>query len=778
MRGLGWLLGVLLVVGSSAWAESPQLAQARAEKDAAYARYTRLVTEGGEGDVQAALAAYRAAKARLDALQAQDAAAPVTAAAPIAAAAAGPAGERAAVLAALGGFLDAQARGDVAGVRAQLALAHLSPPQLAQVEQVLTRVVARMRLAELQWRVLALGVSGDVALVRYQYRLTQVVGAERLPQAGGMVAFLLREGESWKLLQIVVDEALTQATFDRVDAPLAQRPRSGHAALSCAAPGPSPGLVDPIAYWEALDACIDQWHVDAGKLKRDAVFSAVGMVPLAGDLVSSTYTLYERLKGVLVELPADIAEGQTDVVLLDLALVGCGGLQVLTELVPGADSQSDALEASVDHARFVTQQRHRYLELMRQVRAEDFAALKKYLIQRYPSPAAFERARRELHYRVAADWHGRWRALRGIDLLADGFMREDAEWLFEIGAELVIDRERQQKGYAAAVDLGLRTDRQSAYVPLRLTAHARGDASRGDPLLGPLDLKSWPGYVMYPLGCAPGERVLSVRLADGSATEDLRVRNLPYNLISAVGLEGWPAGAEGRLDVGQRLAGLRLQVALQQPADGPQVTPPDLLGSPCVHRGLRDRSVLGVDGEGEGAAMRLTLNGLAAGESALLFRFDATQTTPARELAIPVSVVDRAQATIQLDGEWTLTLTLTATTRKSAGAPRTEAERRAARDSLGLTAAAPPPLGESAQLRVALAGTLLRVWNAEESSWALLAQAQPLTVGGRAHLQLEAGDWEGLALSGQLDGDARQLAGELSVSDGAERDRYHAQLTR
>ncbi len=50
--------------------------------------------------------------------------------------------------------------------------------------------------------------------------------------------------------------------------------------------------------------------------------------------------------------------------------------------------------------------------IMRQVRAENFLGLKKYLFQRFPSRAAFERARRELHYRTAADWHHRFRAVQ------------------------------------------------------------------------------------------------------------------------------------------------------------------------------------------------------------------------------------------------------------------------------------------------------------------------------------------------------------------------------
>ena len=57
--------------------------------------------------------------------------------------------------------------------------------------------------------------------------------------------------------------------------------------------------------------------------------------------------------------------------------------------------------------------------------------------------------------------------------------------------------------------------------------------------------------------CAPGERLLSVRL--------------PYNLFDAVALHGWPSAAEGQWEVGLTVAGLRLQVTMRQPESTPLV---------------------------------------------------------------------------------------------------------------------------------------------------------------------------------------------------------------
>ncbi len=71
--------------------------------------------------------------------------------------------------------------------------------------------------------------------------------------------------------------------------------------------------------------------------------------------------------------------------------------------------------------------------------------------------------------------------------------------------------------------------------------------------------------------CAPGERLLSVRLAEGTSTEDVLVRNLPYNLFDAVALHGWPSAAEGQWEVGLTVAGLRLQVTMRQPESTPLV---------------------------------------------------------------------------------------------------------------------------------------------------------------------------------------------------------------
>jgi hypothetical protein len=51
--------------------DGDRLDAARQRRDAAYGRYTRLVTEGGEGSVQDALAEYRAAVEALKAVEAE-----------------------------------------------------------------------------------------------------------------------------------------------------------------------------------------------------------------------------------------------------------------------------------------------------------------------------------------------------------------------------------------------------------------------------------------------------------------------------------------------------------------------------------------------------------------------------------------------------------------------------------------------------------------------------------------------------------------------------------
>ena len=93
-----------------------------------------------------------------------------------------------------------------------------------------------------------------------------------------------------------------------------------------------------------------------------------------------------------------------------------------------------------------------------------------------PNFQLFERARRELHYRTAADWHGRWPALRGID---QPWLREDGQGRPELILLLPLTDERGAAGLLARLDEALRE--HGGLVGAGVVAHQQAVTGQGLP---------------------------------------------------------------------------------------------------------------------------------------------------------------------------------------------------------------------------------------------------------------------------------------------------------
>lgn len=694
--------------------------------------------------------------------------------------------QRQPVLDALRALLDAQGRGDHAALRASVTRAGLTAAQARQMDAALQRNPPP-RFKNLELVPHAVGISGDYALVRYQYRMTVQTPAGESPQSGGNLALLVRESDGWKVQQIVVDEALTLASY-RLVAVASAKPRESAAA--CATPARGPGLLDPDEFRQQANAAIDAWHVDEGKLTRDTVYSAFGHIWLVGDVISSGYTAYERLRTLAVELPADVRTGNAEAALLDITLVAWGGVQVVAEVVPYVDNLTDLAESSLESWRYNAVQRFSYLELLKQLQRADYAKLPKYLILRPTDAAQHALLCSSLHLYRASDWHGRWPALRGIDILSDALLRSDPRLVFSVGVELAILKSDNETHFTLARDLGLPIarsgphDDEIAYVPLDVTRLVKGDTSSGDGVLTDFSMPTRVPYVLYRSSCARGEMSVRLLMQDLSGTEPVRVRNLPFNLIRGAHLVGGAFGQaqDAPLQVGQRVDGIRIEAELSPAEQGLTVLPPEILKSSCVGHRQLNPEVLSIDTVGAWPAMTLTLQGLAAGSSTLQFHFAATGALPALVVPLPVTVMDpRADLQVSIDGEWTMQLSLMHTTRSRGKAPQTDAERRAARDSLNLTGNDQGPVfGDSAIVRVRFDGGRMTLQLPDDGSWGDFGSYALSSGDGGIQVQLSGGSDASEALEGQLKGSAQALAGTLGVRDaqGIEVDVYRAQLTR
>lgn len=553
-------------------------------------------------------------------------------------------GERQAVLAALTALIDAQARGDASAMQAALATAHLTGEERQTLSDALARTAGKLALRELQIVPHAIGISGggQWALLRYQYQFSILAGGEVTPQAGGNLALLHKEAGGWKVQQIVVDELLTLASFELPGNP-ALTQRGAAAAAACGARGG--GLMQPQVVKDAMNQAVDQaisnWRVDETKIAHDAIFSAYGRVPFVGDSVANAYTVYERMKTLLVEVPADFKAGNAQAVMLDIILISWGGVQVVAEYVPGADNATDAIESALDTTRYNTVQRFNYLSLLRQLGKLDFSALPKYLVFRPVSREQRRLIEASLHGRTARQWHGRWPALQAIDVLDDQLLRASPRLVFSIGAEWAIARADSEAMFELARGLGASTPaattpaEETAYIGLDLTRLALADRSSGDPVLGEFQLTAHARNLAWRLSCQRGTQILKVQLRDGSETQPVTVRNLPFSLIRAIGVGG---SDTLEIAVDEQRTALHVDANLAPAPDGLEVRAPEILKSACVRRRLTGTDLIEAGINDEWPQATLNIKGRQAGVAALEFSWPASQELPAMTLPLLVNV--------------------------------------------------------------------------------------------------------------------------------------------
>lgn len=546
-----------------------------------------------------------------------------------------------AIVAALRRLIDAQARSDAAAMQAALATAHLEHNELQMLTTALARTTAGLRLHAVQIEPQAIGVSagGQWALLRYRYGFDVEAGGQRLPQSGGNLALLRREADAWKVQQIVPDEELTQATLESAGSVPVARRVSDHKRAACA--GRGAGLLEPEAVRDAMSRAIAGWRVDEAKLGNDAFYSAFGRIPIVGDTVANSYTTYERIKTLAVELPSDYRAGNLQAVFLDVTLVAWGGVQFVAEYVPLADNATDLVETAIENYRYNSVQRFNLVQLQARLRGLDFADLPKYLFIRPSSREQHDRIGRTVHGLKARDWHGRWPALRALDVLDDELLRHSPRLAFSVGAEWPIARADNESLYEIARAIGASVPYAStpagevAYVGLDLTRMVLSDDSTGDPVFGLFQHTGLARPVAYTLSCERGTQELKVRLSDGSTTAPVTVRNLPFSLIQAVHIDG---ADSLDLAVGESRQSLVVGVTLATAPDGLQVHPPAILKSACVKRRLLGTDVVDAEIDNEWPQARLNLQGHAPGTAVLEFHWPATTGMTAMTLPLMVNI--------------------------------------------------------------------------------------------------------------------------------------------
>jgi tetratricopeptide (TPR) repeat protein len=526
-----------------------------------------------------------------------------------------------------------QVRGDAEAMMAEAALDLFDDNAREISRKTLGTVCAKLALSEFKFEPVATGYStdGTMALTRFRYSVTAKVGGGNFPQAGGSMALLVKRGGGWKIHTIAADELLTlqvleetgglnapssdaQSSLLQMPGPVwpghASMPQTGsplqpprqilYAVYTGAAPpvvlAQSPPraasrerLVDIKRVNDAINKSMLKWHVDEGKIARDEFYSAWGHVPIIGDVLSSGYTVTERINTVMNELPQDIKDGNVTAALTDIGITAWGVVQVAAEPFPGLDSLTDQVEVVIDQYRYHHVQRHNYYKVYRKVMNSNFRDDPKYLFLRYTSKyMPVEGEARDVKQERYPEWTGRWPALKRLTILTDRWMRAKSPIVFDIALDMTVKRSESEDIYEAMKSLGAMTKRsgsfddQVARLEVRMTSLAARDVSSGAPIMTNFRLAGKP-YAAYDLACNRGLQKLVVEMKDGSRTQPVDVDNLVLNAIAGFQLQ-LPDGRKvesHKLNQDDRVSKAKL-VPVMAKQDKYRVEPPELTGLECL----------------------------------------------------------------------------------------------------------------------------------------------------------------------------------------------------
>ena len=178
-----------------------------------------------------------------------------------------------------------------------------------------------------------------------------------------------------------------------------------------------------------------------------------------------------------------------------------------------------------------------------------------------------------------------------------------------------------------------------AYLPLRLTRMAHGDASSGAEVLKKFHAPERVPHIAYQLGCERGTQSLSVLLSDGTRTEPVQVENMAYNAVQDIQLL-LPDGKKTnrvKLKVGQRIESARL-VAVMASHPRFTLTAPELTGLSCLRDDLRGQEYVSVKRLGKWPGATVTIEALKPGVAVLELEYPGPRDAPPVRASIALEV--------------------------------------------------------------------------------------------------------------------------------------------
>jgi uncharacterized protein (TIGR03437 family) len=443
--------------------------------------------------------------------------------------------------------LEAQARGDVAGLLSHAAQEGYSEAGKQAAVKIFETVRRNATFSDFQFTHLATAPGDKVTVVRGLVSAAVATHQGRFPMTRGVLAYLRKENGVWRIVTLGPDELLNQELYE-----------SG-AFAKLAGAGRAANVVDLGRLNDTITEALKKGHIDEARLTLDVFFASVGRVPVYGDAAAQVYQFIDTGSNAWATVQEVWANGWGPIGLIKVKQVGAGILQIVTEPIPGVDTQADLIQASLEQLGHNLEVARALNEVRATVRKLELAEVKvnprfyQGAAVLFSNPAGVE---------VEAESNNPVRYSYGtpvgqIRLTAPAVL--DQTISLQVAGEIAFDADSPAVPLIRIV--GGEARGNLYYLPVDVTYLVEKDVSEFDAVLDGYDRfrspDSMSGVVRWVATCRRGLQELRVRLRNGESTQRVLVRNDFMNEIDRFQIQGISASPIG-LRVGQSLSGLRV----------------------------------------------------------------------------------------------------------------------------------------------------------------------------------------------------------------------------
>lgn len=441
--------------------------------------------------------------------------------------------------------LEAQARGDVAGFAAQLEMDRYGEAAKKDAMGMFGVIQSRAAVTNFQFTHLAtaMGDLGTLAAVRAQVRYTLTVNGKSYPEVLGVLAFVQKFGDTWKVLSFEADDLLNQEYYE------------AGAATAKGVAGRAAAPPDLRTLNQMINAAMQKSYFDQTELGLDITFGVVGKVPGYGDAAANVYQVFDTLKTGKEAVQEYLQYGATQIMTSKVKQVGVGILQIVTEVIPPLDSYTDMMQTTMSQWTYTEEVRRALGEFKKSLRQVATSGLtlqpRLYPAEGFPYPKDVE-----LNRDTTVN-HSYAPPLSAVTLAGPGAIGTGLT--FMVVGEIRVSQSADIAPAALLLGGQLRGD--SYYIPVDVGSMVDTENNSGDLILEGFGryrrAKSQSRVVRWDTTCRRGAQTVSVVLSNGERSGAFRLLNRFMNNVNDLMVPGM--GSDGiKLTAGESRTGLQV----------------------------------------------------------------------------------------------------------------------------------------------------------------------------------------------------------------------------